>query len=152
MVLSFSIIFCSFQSIFYFLFVEIINWLGFHNLFFLNFHFFNITLFQLFSLCYIIPIIENSKEQRLTVYTVTGKPLNHSWSGLDDWVSSTTFLILKSKFVHLKLHRYFPCHSHLRDFFVANDSNIRSAYSSSISIALKPPQWQPENDGRLAKI
>ncbi len=45
-------------------------------------------------------------------------------------------LILKIKFVHLKLHGYFPCH--LRDFIVANDSNIRSACSSSTSIALKP--------------
>jgi hypothetical protein len=44
---------------------------------------------------------ENSEEQRLTV--CAGKPL-----------SSTTFLILKIKFVHLKLHGYFP--SHLRGF------------------------------------
>ncbi len=47
----------------------------------------------------------------------TGKPLN-----------STTFLILQIKFVHLKLRWYFPCH--LRDFIVANDSNIRSACST----------------------
>jgi hypothetical protein len=33
-----------------------------------------------------------------------------------------TFLIIKIKPVHLKLHRYFPCH--LRYFLVANDSNI----------------------------
>jgi hypothetical protein len=41
--------------------------------------------------------IDNSEEQRLTIYT--GNPL-----------SSTTFLILKIKFFHLRLLRYFPCH------------------------------------------
>ena len=61
-------------------------------------------------------IFINSEEQRLTL--CTRKPL-----------SSTTYLIfndqMRERFLHLKLHGYFPCH--LRDFLVANVSNIRSA-------------------------
>ena len=44
-------------------------------------------------------------------------------------LSSTTFFIFIDQMlddcVHLKQHRHFPCH--LKDFLVANDSNILSA-------------------------